>query len=129
MVTSSGGRRGAVFGACFRCSRGDPDTGRLSVATGVQHALRIRNAFLVAVAFADSGNTAIVTDSITSGSSIVAWGSLTGPGWCHRSRVMIVSKPVSVSYRRVGDAAGQHPLPARTVRLRRGPSSNRRRLR
>jgi hypothetical protein len=42
----------------------DPDTGRLTGAAGVQYALRIRNACLVATTFADAGITAIVTDTI-----------------------------------------------------------------
>jgi hypothetical protein len=42
----------------------DPDTGWLTGEAGVQYALRIRNACLVAAAFADAGITAIVTDSI-----------------------------------------------------------------
>jgi hypothetical protein len=42
----------------------DPDTGRLTGEAGVQYALRIRIACLVAAAFADAGITAIVTDSI-----------------------------------------------------------------
>jgi hypothetical protein len=42
----------------------DPATGRLTGQAGVQYALRIRNACLVAAAFADAGITAIVTDSI-----------------------------------------------------------------
>lgn len=42
----------------------DPGTGRLTGEAGVQYALRIRNACLVAAAFADAGITAIVTDSI-----------------------------------------------------------------
>jgi hypothetical protein len=42
----------------------DPATGRLTGAAGVQYALRIRNACLVAGAFADAGITAIVTDAI-----------------------------------------------------------------
>jgi hypothetical protein len=41
----------------------DPGTGRLAGEAGVQFALRIRNACLVAAAFADAGITAIVTDS------------------------------------------------------------------
>ena len=41
----------------------DPGTGRLTGEAGVQYALRIRNACLVAAAFADAGITAIVTDS------------------------------------------------------------------
>jgi hypothetical protein len=43
----------------------DPGTGRLTGEAGVQYALRIRNACLVAAAFADAGITAIVTDTIT----------------------------------------------------------------
>jgi hypothetical protein len=39
-------------------------TGRLAGEAGVQYALRIRNACLVAAAFADAGITAIVTDTI-----------------------------------------------------------------
>jgi hypothetical protein len=42
----------------------DPATGRLAGEAGVQYALRIRNACLVAAAFADAGITAIVTDAI-----------------------------------------------------------------
>jgi hypothetical protein len=42
----------------------DPGTGRLTGEAGVQYALRIRNACLVAAAFADAGITAIVTDVV-----------------------------------------------------------------
>ena len=42
----------------------DPGTGRLTGEAGVQYALRIRNACLIAASFADAGITAIVTDSI-----------------------------------------------------------------
>lgn len=42
----------------------DPATGLLTGEAGVQYALRIRNACLVAAAFADAGITAIVTDSV-----------------------------------------------------------------
>ena len=45
-------------------SENDPGTGRLTGEAGVQYALRIRNACLVAAAFADAGITAIVTDTI-----------------------------------------------------------------
>jgi hypothetical protein len=45
-------------------SDSDPDTGRLTGEAGVQYALRILNACLVAAAFADAGITAIVTDAI-----------------------------------------------------------------
>ena len=45
-------------------SESDPGTGRLAGEAGVQYALRIRNACLVAAAFADAGITAIVTDTI-----------------------------------------------------------------
>lgn len=45
-------------------SDSDPGTGRLTGEAGVQYALRIRNACLVAAAFADAGITAIVTDTI-----------------------------------------------------------------
>ena len=45
-------------------SDSDPATGRLTGEAGVQYALRIRNACLVAAAFADAGITAVVTDSI-----------------------------------------------------------------
>jgi hypothetical protein len=45
-------------------SDSDPGTGRLTGEAGVQYALRIRNACLVAAAFADGGITAVVTDSI-----------------------------------------------------------------
>jgi hypothetical protein len=45
-------------------SDSDPGTGRLTGDAGVQYALRIRNACLVAAAFADAGITAVVTDSI-----------------------------------------------------------------
>jgi chloramphenicol 3-O-phosphotransferase len=42
----------------------DPGTGRLTGEAGVQYRLRIRNACLVAAAFADAGITAVVTDTI-----------------------------------------------------------------
>jgi chloramphenicol 3-O-phosphotransferase len=42
----------------------EPGTGRLTGEAGVQYALRIRNACLVAAAFADAGITAVVTDTI-----------------------------------------------------------------
>jgi hypothetical protein len=42
----------------------DPVTGRLAGAAGTQYALRIRNACLVAAAFADAGITAVVTDAV-----------------------------------------------------------------
>lgn len=45
-------------------SDSDPGTGRLTGQAGVQYALRIRNACLVAAAFADAGITAVITDSI-----------------------------------------------------------------
>lgn len=45
-------------------SDSDPGTGRLTGEAGVQYALRIRNACLVAAAFADAGITAIVTDAV-----------------------------------------------------------------
>ena len=45
-------------------SDSDPVTGRLAGQAGTQYALRIRNACLVAAAFADAGITAIVTDAI-----------------------------------------------------------------
>ena len=45
-------------------SDSDPGTGRLTGEAGVQYALRIRNACLVAAAFADAGIMAIVTDTI-----------------------------------------------------------------
>jgi hypothetical protein len=41
----------------------DPTTGRLTGEAGVQYALRIRNACLVAAAFADAGITAVLTDT------------------------------------------------------------------
>ncbi len=42
----------------------DPGSGRLTGAAGVQYALRIRNACLVAAAFADAGIVTVVTDTI-----------------------------------------------------------------
>jgi hypothetical protein len=45
-------------------SDSDPGTGRLTGEARLQYALRIRNACLVAAAFADAGITAIVTDTI-----------------------------------------------------------------
>jgi adenylylsulfate kinase-like enzyme len=42
----------------------DPVTEHLTGEAGVQYALRIRNACLVAASFADAGITAIVTDSV-----------------------------------------------------------------
>jgi predicted kinase len=45
-------------------SDSEPATGRLTGEAGAQYALRIRNACLVAAAFADAGITAVVTDTI-----------------------------------------------------------------
>ncbi|MER7048352.1 hypothetical protein [Streptomyces jumonjinensis] len=42
----------------------DPGTGHLTGDAGVQYGLRIRNACLVAAAFADAGITAVVSDTI-----------------------------------------------------------------
>jgi hypothetical protein len=42
----------------------DPGTGRLRGEAGVQYALRIRNACLLAASFADAGITAVVSDTI-----------------------------------------------------------------
>jgi hypothetical protein len=42
----------------------DPLTGRLTGEAGVQYALRIRNACLVAAAFADAGISAVVSDTV-----------------------------------------------------------------
>jgi hypothetical protein len=55
-----------IVSGCRWAVPGDSDlgTGRLTGEAGVQYALRIRNACLVAAAFADAGITAIVTDSI-----------------------------------------------------------------
>ena len=53
----------------------DPATGHLTGEAGVQYALRIRNACLVAAAFADAGITAIVTDTVYIGEG---FESLTG---------------------------------------------------
>ena len=55
----------------------DPGTGRLTGEAGIQYALRIRNACLVATAFADAGITAIVTDSIIN----EGFDSLTQVSW------------------------------------------------
>jgi len=54
-----------------------PGTGRLTGEAGIQYALRIRNACLVATAFADAGITAIVTDSIIN----EGFDSLTQVSW------------------------------------------------
>ena len=42
----------------------DPDTGHLTGEAGVQYALRIRNACLVAAACADAGISAVVSDTV-----------------------------------------------------------------
>ncbi len=42
----------------------DPVTGRLTDEAGAQYALRIRNACLVAAAFADAGISAVVSDTV-----------------------------------------------------------------
>jgi chloramphenicol 3-O-phosphotransferase len=55
-----------IVSGCQWPTPGDSDraTGHLIGEAGVQYALRVRNACLVAAAFADAGITAIVTDSI-----------------------------------------------------------------
>jgi len=64
-----------IVSGCRRAVPGDndPGTGRLAGEAGVRYALRIRNACLVAAAFADAGITAIVTGTITG----EGFGSLT----------------------------------------------------
>ena len=64
-------------------SDSDPATGYLTGEAGVQYALRIRNACLVAAAFADAGITAIVTDTIIN----EGFESLTEVPAARRSRV------------------------------------------
>jgi predicted kinase len=55
-----------IVSGCRWAVRSDVDsaTGRLTGEAGAQYALRIRNACLVAAAFADAGITAIVADTI-----------------------------------------------------------------
>ena len=57
----------------------DPATGHLTGEACVQYALRIRNACLVAAAFADPGITAIVTNSVINEGFESLTGVLAGP--------------------------------------------------
>jgi chloramphenicol 3-O-phosphotransferase len=70
----------------------DPATGRLTGEAGVQYALRIRNACLVAAAFADAGITAIVTDSVIND----GFESLTGVLSGRPVNFVVLRPPVTV---------------------------------
>ena len=70
----------------------DPVTGRLTGEAGVQYALRIRNACLVAAAFADAGIAAVVTDSIVSD----GFESLTGVLSGRPVNFVVLRPPVAV---------------------------------
>ena len=73
-------------------SDSDPGTGRLTGEAGVQYALRIRNACLVAAAFADAGITAIVTDSVIN----EGFESLTGVLGGRPVNFVVLRPPVAV---------------------------------
>jgi predicted kinase len=73
-------------------SDSDPGTGRLTGEAGVQYALRIRNACLVAAAFADAGITAIVTDTIIN----EGWESLTEVLGGRPVNFVVLRTPVAV---------------------------------
>jgi adenylylsulfate kinase-like enzyme len=77
----------------------DPVTGRLTGEAGVQYALRIRNACLVAAAFADAGITAVVTDSIVSD----GFGSLTEVLGGRPVNFVVLRPPVTVLRQRGAD--------------------------
>ena len=70
----------------------DPATGHLTGEAGVQYALRIRNACLVAAAFADAGITAIVTDSVIN----EGFESLTGVLGGRPVNFVVLRPPVAV---------------------------------
>ena len=70
----------------------DPGTGRLTGEAGAQYALRIRNACLVAAAFADAGITAIVTDTIIN----EGFESLTEVLGGRRVNFVVLRPPVAV---------------------------------
>jgi hypothetical protein len=70
----------------------DPGTGRLSGEAGVQYALRIRNACLLAAAFADAGITAVVTDTIVN----EGFESLTGVLGGRPVNFVVLRPPVAV---------------------------------
>jgi hypothetical protein len=70
----------------------DPATGHLTGEAGVQYALRIRNACLVAAAFADAGITAIVTDTVIN----EGFESLTGVLGGRPVNFVVLRPPVAV---------------------------------
>lgn len=70
----------------------DPATGHLTGEAGVQYALRIRNACLVAAAFADAGITAIVTDTVIN----EGFESLTGVLGGRPVHFVVLRPPVAV---------------------------------
>jgi AAA domain len=70
----------------------DPATGHLTGEAGVQYALRIRNACLVAAAFADAGITAIVTDTVIN----EGFESLTGVLSGRPVNFVVLRPPVAV---------------------------------
>jgi hypothetical protein len=77
----------------------DPVTGRLTGEAGVQYALRIRNACLVAAAFADACITAGVTDSIVND----GFESLTEVLGGRPVNFVVLRPPVAVLRRRGAD--------------------------
>ena len=70
----------------------DPGTGRLRGEAGVQYALRIRNACLVAAAFADAGITAVVSDTIIN----EGFDSLTEVLWGRPVNFVVLRPPVAL---------------------------------
>jgi hypothetical protein len=70
----------------------DPRTGHLTGEAGVQYALRIRNACLVAASFADAGITAVVTDTIINEGFATLTEVLDG----RRVNVVVLRPPVAV---------------------------------
>jgi hypothetical protein len=124
-------------------SDSDPGTGRLTGEAGAQYALRIRNACLVAAAFADAGITAIVTDAIinegfesltevlggrsTSSCSARPWrcyGSAGVTGCPKKPRTWRTATATQITPRRRRSPAGSKPQPTagRSTSLRK--SSN-----
>ncbi|MGH3268797.1 MAG: hypothetical protein ACRDN1_06970 [Trebonia sp.] len=96
----------------------DPATGHLTGEAGVQYALRIRNACLVAAVFADAGITAIVTDSVIN----EGFESLTGVLGGRPVNFVVLRPPVAVLRQRgIDRLPGRSRVPGGPLRRLRSP--------
>ena len=100
----------------------DPGTGRLTGEAGVQYALRIRKACLMAAAFADAGITAVVTDTIVnegfeSLTDVLAGRQVRPPTWRTATATQTTPRP-----RRSPTTSEPQPRAGRSTSSRRSSS-------